>query len=181
MAALSKEIQNFIVQQLACFESPTEIVEAVKAEFGITVTRQSVAHYDPTKGGKNKRLAKDHKALFELTRAQFTASFDALAISHKAYRLNQLEMMMRTAKRQRNFQLAAQLLKQAAEEIGGVYTNRREHSGPGGGPIPVSLEDQKKALAEKAFRKLVQGGKSQAEARLALLSIGVDEHDIPAA
>jgi hypothetical protein len=126
VAALSKVAQRFIVQQLACFESPAEVMEAVKAEFGVTITRQAVEHYDPTKGGEGKRLAKEHVELFHATRARFTSKIDALAISNKAYRLSQLEMMMRNAKRARNYPLAAQLLEQAAKEMGGLYTNRRK-------------------------------------------------------
>ena len=32
MAALSTEVKAFIVQSLACFESPTKVIELVKAE-----------------------------------------------------------------------------------------------------------------------------------------------------
>jgi hypothetical protein len=84
-----------------------------------------VEHYDPTKGGEGKRLAKEHVELFHALRARFLSRLDGLAISHKAYRLSQLEQMMRQAKTSRNFPLAALLLEQAAKEMGGLYTNRR--------------------------------------------------------
>lgn len=143
MATVSKTIQRFIVQQLACFESPSEVAEAVKAEFSVTITRQAVEHYDPTKGGEGKRLSKDHIELFNVTRERFLSRIDALAISHKIYRLSQLELIMRRAKSRGNWGLAAQMLEQAAKEVGDAYTNRRELTGKNGGAIAtvgLSLE-----------------------------------------
>lgn len=180
MAKLSKTIQRFIVQQLACFESPSEVVAAVKEEYGVTITRQAVEHYDPTKGGEGKGLAKEHEELFNATRESFISKIDTLAISHKAYRLNQLEHIMRNAKRSRNWFLAAQMLEQAAKEMGGIYTNKREHSGPGGGPIPVSMEEKKRDLASKMLGKLLKRGISEEEARASLVAMGVDASDLPA-
>ncbi|MEX5591058.1 DUF2280 domain-containing protein, partial [Pseudomonas urmiensis] len=48
MAALTPEIKIFIVQALACFDSPSQVAEAVKANFGVTVSRQQVEIHDPT-------------------------------------------------------------------------------------------------------------------------------------
>ena len=39
------------------------------------------------------------------------------------------------AETQGNLKLASDLLKQAAEEMSSAYANKRELSGPGGGPI----------------------------------------------
>jgi hypothetical protein len=180
VAKLSKTVQRFIVQQLACFESPSEVVEAVKEEYGITVTRQAVEHYDPTKGGEGKGLAKEHEELFHATRERFISKIDALAISHKAYRLNQLEQIMRNAKRRRNWGLAAQMLEQAAKETGGLYTNKREHSGPGGGAIPIDVGSKRKELAAQMLRKLMDKGQSEQDARASLITMGVDADDLPA-
>lgn len=44
MAALSKEVKAFIVQSLACFEPPAKVVELVKQEFGVVVSRRQVSH-----------------------------------------------------------------------------------------------------------------------------------------
>ena len=49
MAALREPVKVFIVQSLACFETPQQVVEAVKQEYKIEITRQQVALYDPTK------------------------------------------------------------------------------------------------------------------------------------
>jgi hypothetical protein len=63
MAALKEPVKMFIVQSLACFETPQQVVEAVKQEYKIEITRQQVALYDPTKvAGRN--LSKKLKDLF---------------------------------------------------------------------------------------------------------------------
>lgn len=135
MATLSAEVKRFIVQQLACFESPSDVVKAVKAEFGITVSRQAVQHYDPEAGGEGKRLAKEHKELFEATRRRFIEQIDAIGVSHKAYRLAQLQHAIHRAKGMNNFPLLLQALEHAAKEAGGLFTNKRELTGRGGEPL----------------------------------------------
>jgi hypothetical protein len=43
MAALKEPVKIFIVQSLACFETPQQVVEAVKQEYNVEITRQQVA------------------------------------------------------------------------------------------------------------------------------------------
>ena len=42
MAALKSEVKSFIVQALACFDTPSQVAEAVKNEFGVVLSRQQV-------------------------------------------------------------------------------------------------------------------------------------------
>jgi len=49
MAALKNEVKSFIVQALACFDTPSQVSQAVKQEFDVDVTRQQVEQHDPTK------------------------------------------------------------------------------------------------------------------------------------
>ena len=42
------ELKTFVVQQLACFDPPSVVVKAVKAEFGETVTPQQVTKLFPS-------------------------------------------------------------------------------------------------------------------------------------
>jgi len=49
MATLTDAHKHFIVQALACWDSPTQVAEAVREEFGVDVPRGQVAQYDPTK------------------------------------------------------------------------------------------------------------------------------------
>ena len=131
MAALNSEQQYFIIQCFAAFKSPTEIVEAVKNEFGLTVSRQQVWNYSP----ENPAVAPKWKALFDERRASFIEKLDAHGISHKAYRIAELHDMARRARSSRNYPLAAQLMEQAAKEMGGLYTNKRELTGKDGAPL----------------------------------------------
>lgn len=133
---LKDEVKIFIVQSLACFDTPSVVVDAVRKEFGATITRQSVEGYDPTKkAGSN--LAEKWRLLFEETRKTFLEDTATIAISHRAVRLRALQRMAEKAETQGNMVLAANLLEQAAKEVGDSYTNRRQISGPDGGPVEV--------------------------------------------
>ncbi|RVJ93090.1 DUF2280 domain-containing protein [Sinorhizobium meliloti] len=135
---LKEEVKTFIVQSLACFDTPSTVVEAVRKEFGATITRQSAEGYDPTKkAGSN--LAEKWRLLFEETRKTFLEDTATIAISHRAVRLRALQRMAEKAETQGNMVLAASLMKQAAEEVGNAYTNRRELTGKDGKDLPVPV------------------------------------------
>lgn len=131
---LSVEVQTFVVQSLACFDSPSTVVAAVKRDYGEEITRQAVEGYDPNKkAGAN--LAERWKQLFEETRKAFLEDTSQIAISHRAVRLRALQRMAEKAEGQGNMVLAANLLEQAAKEVGDSYTNRRELTGKGGAAL----------------------------------------------
>jgi hypothetical protein len=133
MARLSEDVKTFIVQRLACYDTPQQVADAVKEEFGLAVDRRQVQLYDPERTGK--KPAAKWCAIFEATRKQFLEAIDTIPIANKAVRLRRLDRMAREAERRGNYVLTAQLLEQAAKETGGVYTNRRELTGRDGGPI----------------------------------------------
>ncbi|EIX9131065.1 TPA: DUF2280 domain-containing protein [Klebsiella pneumoniae] len=130
MAALKPEVRAFIVQELACFDTPSQIVESVQKEFKVQVTRQQVASHDPTKVA-GKGLAQKWVDLFNRTRDRFLNEISDIPIANKAYRLRALDRMMTKAESMRNMALAASLMEQAAKECGDAYTNKHkvEHSG----------------------------------------------------
>lgn len=130
MAALKPEVRAFIVQELACFDTPSQIVESVQKEFKVQVTRQQVASHDPTKAA-GKGLAQKWVDLFNRTRDRFLNEISDIPIANKAYRLRALDRMMTKAESMRNMALAASLMEQAAKECGDAYTNKQkvEHSG----------------------------------------------------
>jgi hypothetical protein len=134
MAKLTESQKLAIVQALACFDTPSEVAAAVKEEFGVTISRQQVAAYDPTKA-TGRDLSKKLRALFEETRRTFLSDVAAIPIAQQAFRLRALQREFERAKSRGNSALAAQLLEQAAKELGGAFTNRRELTGQGGGPI----------------------------------------------
>lgn len=130
MAALKPDVKAFIIQSLACYDTPSQVVEAVQKEFGINITRQQAESHDPTKAS-GKTLAKKWVDLFSATRDRFLNEISDIPIANKAYRLRALDRMMTKAEGMKNMALAASLMEQAAKECGDAYTNKQkvEHSG----------------------------------------------------
>lgn len=124
MAALNSDVKAFIVQALACFDTPTQVSQALKEEFGLEVTRQQVEQHDPTKrAGVN--LAAKWVTLFHDTRKRFREETAEIPIANRAYRLRALGRIVEKAESMRNLALALQVLEQAAKEVGDVYVNRQ--------------------------------------------------------
>ncbi|EFN6655427.1 TPA: DUF2280 domain-containing protein [Escherichia coli] len=149
MAALKPEVKAAIVQMLACYDTPSQVVEAVQKDFGITITRQQVETHDPTKVS-GKTLAKKWVELFNLTRDRFLNEISDIPIANKAYRLRVLQRMSTTAEGMKNLGMTAQLLEQAAKEVGDAYSNKQkvELTGKDGGPlnqVTYTAEDYAKA------------------------------------
>ncbi|HEX8708038.1 MAG TPA: DUF2280 domain-containing protein [Pyrinomonadaceae bacterium] len=174
----------FIVQGLACFRTPSEVRDALaeEEEIGIQVDPRHIQFYDPTALPWDKRLPEKWKLIFWETRKAYLENTAAVGAAHQRYRLEVIqEVLDRQRKAKiRNDNAILQTVEQAAKEVGGLFTNKREHSGPNGGAIPLNLGDQSKELAGKMFRKLVESGKTPEEARAGLILLGVNERDIPA-
>ena len=132
MATLNKKQKVFIVCSLAVFNTPQETVLLVKEEFDLEVSRQQVETYDPTKRA-GKDLSTELKDEFELTRKDFLDTPQNIPIANLSVRLQRLENQYQ--KHGKNRVAALSILKQAAEDVGGKYTNKTELTGAGGGPI----------------------------------------------
>lgn len=132
MATLKEPVKIFIVQSLACRDTPQEVADAVKQEFGIQIERQQVAAYDPTKS-RGKDLSKKFVELFHKTRADFDAGLIDIPIANKHYRLKQYQKHLE--KNARNTVMSLSIMKQAAQDLGGQFTNRQEITGKDGKPI----------------------------------------------
>jgi hypothetical protein len=120
MAALTPEIKTFIVQALACFDTPSRVAEAVRNTYGVITSRQHVEAHDPTKRCC-RGLAKRWVTLFEDTRAGFRDAMVEIPIANRAYRLRVLDRMAANAEASGNLVRAAKILEQAARECGDVY------------------------------------------------------------
>ncbi len=131
MAALKEPVKMFIVQSLACFETPQQVADAVEEIYKIKIDRKQCHSYDPTKyAGRN--LSKKLKDLFEQTRKEFRENIDDIAIANKAFRLRELQKMYEDSGK--NKRAKQNLLKQAFQETDGRVT-KQEITGPDGGPI----------------------------------------------
>lgn len=134
---LTDPVKTYIVQALACFDSPSIVAASVKTEFNEVVSRQLVESHDPNKSA-GARLGKRWACLFDETRKAFLEDTSKIAISHRAVRLRALQRMAEKAENMGNIALAAQLFEQAAKEAGDSYTNRRELTGKNGTPLPAA-------------------------------------------
>ncbi|WP_266125898.1 DUF2280 domain-containing protein [Acinetobacter bereziniae] len=116
MATLKEPVKIFIVQSLACFETPQQVADAVKQNFDIEIERQQVASYDPTKPtGKN--LSKKLKDLFHQTRNDFRTNVFDIPLANKAVRLKELQNIYNDPKVNRI--LKTKLIKQFKDEMHG--------------------------------------------------------------
>ena len=121
MPALTDEIKEFIVKGLACYDSPTFVAEAVKANFGIEISRQQVHVYDPN---SSQPPAQRWCDLHAATRAAFLREGAEIGIASKMVRLRRLDRLANRCERN-SVALSLICLQQAAKECGGLYENRR--------------------------------------------------------
>lgn len=149
MARLKNEVKVFIVERLACFEAPEDIIEAVKESFGLTVTKQALQAYNPaTVNGQT--LSAALRKVFDDTRKRYLEDTSDIPIAQKAYRLRRLQKLADKAESRGNAVLAASLYEQAAREAGDAFTNRRELTGAGGKdlvPPPLSEAERTARIA----------------------------------
>ena len=129
MATLKEEHKVFIVSSLACFRTPAQVVEALREEYAVEASPQQIQYYDPTKGSKTKRLPKKWKAIFDRAREMYVTDTASVGIAHQRYRLDVLQRVLNTEldAGARNKGLVLEILERGAKEVGGLYTNRREH------------------------------------------------------
>lgn len=128
MAKLDLKVKRFIVTQLACFDTPSQVSAAVKEEFGLDIGRAHVQRYDPTKI-QGSELSQELRSLFTETRAKFKTDVEAIPLANQTARLRALSRLHANAESRGNAVLAASLLEQIAKEVGGAYTNTRRHEG----------------------------------------------------
>jgi hypothetical protein len=140
MAALTPEIKTFIVQALACFDSPLQVAEAVREQYGMTISRQQVEIHDPTKRC-SKGLARRWIVLFADPRCAFLRAIANIPIASRSYRLRALGRMLEQVERRGNLVLAARLLEQAAKEVGAASVDSRSKA-PAAAVEVTRLEDR---------------------------------------
>lgn len=152
MAALKDEVKAFIVQALACFDTPSQVCQAVKDQYGIEVSRQLCERYDPTKYS-GRDLGQKWKTFFEECRKRFREETVDIPIANRAFRLRAMNRFVEKAETMKNIGLAMQILEQAAKETGDIYVNRARKEEAGDEPviptrIQVDVVDARKPNAE---------------------------------
>ncbi|SKB32515.1 DUF2280 domain-containing protein [Sphingopyxis flava] len=114
---LTSEQKHFIVGQLACYVRIPEVMEEFEKTFGFAVSRNLVGRYDPTRSW-NRELSEALTNLFYTTRKNYENSLLGMhPISKRIYRIDKLGSMFERAYDKGNHPFAANLLKQAADEM----------------------------------------------------------------
>ncbi|MCL6234039.1 DUF2280 domain-containing protein [Acinetobacter sp. ANC 5579] len=135
MATLKEPVKIFIIQSLACRDTPQEVADLVKQEFDLILDRSQVALYDPTKR-RGKNLSKKYVQLFEKTREDFDAGLIDIPIANKFYRLKEIQKMYDDSGK--NKVAKQKLLKLAHQETDG-RTIRQEHTGKDGADLEIKV------------------------------------------
>ncbi|WP_368559682.1 DUF2280 domain-containing protein [Acinetobacter indicus] len=150
MAALKEPVKIFIVQALACRDTPQEVVDLVKQEYGIQISRSQCQAYDPTKySGRN--LSKKFVDLFNKTRTDFDAGLIDIPIANKHYRLKQYQKQLE--RNSKNVVMSLKILEQAAKDVGGQFTNRQEITGKDGEALQTTVVHATQEQVEAAVKK----------------------------
>lgn len=149
MPHLTDEIKTFIVRGLATFETPSEVAEAVKSNFGVEITRRHVYAYDPR---CTQPPAPRWCALHAATRAAFLEELAEIGIAHKAFRLRALDRMVHDALKHRYPGRVQSLLEQAAKECGGFFEQGRRRGDPAGSEYDDMREDMPGDIPEREAR-----------------------------
>jgi hypothetical protein len=155
VASLTPTVQSFVVQQLAWYRTPAQVVEDVQQEYGVEVSRSQVQYYHPEKGGRGPK--EEWKEQFYDLREAIRKGRVDVAIGQEAWRLQQLMLIYRKLMHMGHYLGAAEILEQAAKDEGGKYTNRMEHSGPGGAPIEHSHDIDLSELTDEQIERLAAG------------------------
>ena len=95
----------------------------LKEEFGVEVTVRQVVGYDPTRASYDS--GERWREFFHRTREEYVSDSLSVPIAKQGFRLRSLQEMHDKAKAAGNYVLAADLLEQAAKEVGGRLTNAR--------------------------------------------------------
>jgi len=135
MATLNDREKLWIVERLACFYTHSEVQAGLRDTFKVSASLQQIQRYDVTRAN-GATLSPTLKKVFDETRERYLKVTEDIPIASQAYRLQQLQRLLENCGR--NADLGLRILEQAAKEVGGVFTRRRELTGRGGGPIEVS-------------------------------------------
>ena len=120
MAALNDKVKAFIIHGFANFLKPHEIIQAVKEEFDIDVSRQQVCFYNPSTENAAKELSKKWIDLFNTYREQAISDTSNLWIAHTPQRLKKYQEEFEKTKSPK---IKLEILKQAAQDAGGIFIN----------------------------------------------------------
>ncbi len=123
MPQLKSKHKQFIVINLACFNEPKEVQKLFQETFAFDISPQQIAYYDPDRSPK---LSKKWRHMFADVRQKYIEEVSQVPIANKGYRLNELQKMFNKHTKRGNMIAAAQILEQAAKEVGGAFESMKD-------------------------------------------------------
>jgi len=102
-----------IIARLAAYETPTFVAQAIKADFGVSISPQGVEFYDPA---KNPRLIREWRELFDVERQKFLRDFDAEPINALNFRQSRRRAVLESGDI-KSPRLRLDILHEAAEDF----------------------------------------------------------------
>lgn len=135
MKRLPEAIKRRIVEHLACFQKPADVVDLIAEEFDVTLTPRHVRAYDPTsmQFAGSCRWLEYHAAV----RERYLEEIGRVAIAHRAYRLDQLQRALDVAmeildSREDGWLEACEQIRRtvetAAKEVGNVHVKYHDRT-----------------------------------------------------
>lgn len=145
---LPHKAKILVVTRLAQFASAVSIIAEVQEVFGVTMHRQHVYYYDPDRPYAG--CGKKHRLLHAEVRQRYLNDISDVGIAHQSHRLRTLQRLADKAEDREQWGAVQGLLKQAAEEMGGSFTNQRTVTHKGTmGMVHLNGEDAKAELAQR--------------------------------
>lgn len=123
MAVLTNIQKVALVEALAGFMRPADVVVYMRDEYGVTIDIPQVVTYDPTK--PSYKAGDDLRAIFDAARKNHIEDVISVPAANQGYRLRTLQALIDKSLKDGKVAQTAELLEQAAKEVGGVLTNER--------------------------------------------------------
>lgn len=151
MARLKKHEKAFIVRSLAQFMEPSQVVEAVKENFKIDVSRQQVECYDPTKVA-GADLSQEFVDMFHEARKKYIEQ--PIYNIEGANDIVQLKILSDLlVNKKGNVVMAIKLIDQMQKIVKGHYEKKIEITGKDGEPLQTTVVHATPEQVEAAVKK----------------------------
>jgi hypothetical protein len=114
-----------IIKALARDYMPMEIVTLIQREFGISISRQTVEHYDPR---KSWQVARPWEHYFIQELQAYNQELDNIAMESRAWRQTQRSKLLTTCKERGDIAMQLRVLDSAMKEANGAFINTTSRS-----------------------------------------------------
>lgn len=156
MPRLTEPVKEHVVTRLACYRGAVEVQRELKEVYGLEVSLQQIAVYDPEV--PSTKTPKKWVQLHAATREAYLKAKAEVGIANERWRMERRQLLYQRAESMGangNIPLCLQILEQAEKAEGGQFTNRHKHDHSGkveGGVllVPVAAEADWDAQAKQS-------------------------------